>query len=124
MPLARKIGEYGEKIAVDYLLSQNYKIIDRNFHRSKGGKGEIDIVAEDGEVLCFVEVKYYQKNSLRSLAFAVDPAKQVKIIKTAQYYVFAKKIEKRYIRFDVVLMEYAGENQVEKIDLIKDAYRP
>jgi putative endonuclease len=121
MNLKQQIGEDGEQIAVEYLLSQGYKIIERNFHSRKG---EIDIIAEDGEILCFIEVKYYRQGSLRDLHLAVDRTKQQKIVMTAQKYLFMKKIEDRYTRFDVVLISCTPDNKVNSLELYKDAFRP
>jgi len=103
------------------LLSQGYKLLARNFHARNG---EIDIIAEDKDILCFIEVKYYQENSLRDLHQAVDQKKQQKIIKAAQAFLFAKKIEKRYIRFDVVLISCDAKSKVKSLELHKDAFRP
>ncbi len=48
-------GRKGEDIAVEYLKKAGYKIIDRNWHYSKNA--EIDIIAEENEILVFIEVK-------------------------------------------------------------------
>ncbi len=50
----QKIGEIGEHIAEKYLKSKGFKIIERNYTRQSG---EIDIIAQKGEILHFVEVK-------------------------------------------------------------------
>lgn len=121
MDIKQQIGEEGEKIAADYLLSQGYKIIERNFHSRRG---EIDIVAEDGEILCFIEVKYYRQGSLRDLHEAVDRNKQRKMVMTARKYLFLKKIENRYTRFDVVLISCSPDNKVNSLELYKNAFRP
>ena len=51
----REIGSGYEEMAAAYLIEQGYKIVVRNF---SGRRGEIDIIARDGEYLVFVEVKY------------------------------------------------------------------
>lgn len=51
----REIGSGYEEMAAAYLIEQGYKIVARNF---SGRRGEIDIIARDGEYLVFVEVKY------------------------------------------------------------------
>lgn len=50
----RKIGDLGEKIACDFLVEQGFRIIERNYLRKWG---EIDIIAQKGHKLHFVEVK-------------------------------------------------------------------
>ena len=52
--MTKKFGDEGEKLARKYLKDQNYEIIDANF-RTKFG--EIDLIAKDGDVFVFVEVK-------------------------------------------------------------------
>lgn len=121
MNIKQQSGQQGERVAVDYLLSQGYKILERNYHSRFG---EIDIIAEDKNILAFIEVKYYQENSLRNLYEAVDQDKQKKIIKTAEKYLFEKKIVDKFTRFDVVLIEFSRNDQINKIDLIQDAFRP
>lgn len=110
-----KIGNTGEDLAEQHLIQQGYIIRERNyraFHK------EIDIIAEDGDVLAFIEVKYYKKNSLRDLHFAVDKAKQRNIVAAARHYLAKHEIIDRYTRFDVVLIEQDGP-----IELYKDAFR-
>lgn len=55
----RKTGTFYEEMAARYLESKGYKILDRNYHCRAA---ELDLIALDGECLCFVEVKY-RKNA-------------------------------------------------------------
>ena len=48
-------GKYGEEIAVNYLIKNGCKIVEKNYRFSR--YGEIDIIALDGSILCFIEVK-------------------------------------------------------------------
>ena len=120
----RVIGAKGEKIAADFLLSQGYQIITRNYTCRSG---EIDLVTAeklpDKKVLAFVEVKYYKENSLRPLRAAVNPAKQKRIIRAARHYLQAGKLNDSYVRFDAVLISFSPNNAVQNIELIKDAFR-
>lgn len=54
MTYQKQIGKIGEDFAADYLIRQNYQVLDRNFSVRYG---EIDLVALDGDSLVFVEVK-------------------------------------------------------------------
>lgn len=97
------IGASGEKLAAAYLIDQGYTILKRNFRFGK--KGEIDIIALDGEVLVFVEVK-----SRSSLAYgppeaAVTPAKQRALRRIATAYCYINGVRDRECRFDVVAIE-------------------
>lgn len=71
------VGKAGEDFVANYLRSQGYIIIKRNWRDSR--YGELDIVAENRECIAFVEVKTRQKNSLVSGIEAVDFAKQQRI---------------------------------------------
>lgn len=68
------VGKAGEDFVANYLRSQGYIIIKRNWRDSR--YGELDIVAENRECIAFVEVKTRQKNSLVSGIEAVDVYKQ------------------------------------------------
>jgi putative endonuclease len=96
------IGKEGENRAVETLKAAGMSIIARNF-RSR--QGEIDIIALDGEILVFVEVKAYSKFGLESLAYSVSPKKQRRIIETAKYFLsINRQYYGRAIRFDVVFI--------------------
>ncbi|MBO6155016.1 MAG: YraN family protein [Lachnospiraceae bacterium] len=97
----RSVGAAMEDKAAAYLMSQGYRILDRNF-RCK--IGEIDIIGEEDNNLCFVEVKYRKDRYFQGSAeAAVNIHKQCKICKTSDYYRMVKHISPdRNIRFDVV----------------------
>jgi len=118
----RALGNIGEQLAAEYLISQDYEILVKGY---RWKHGEIDIIAQDKtcakKVLAFIEVKYYKVNSLRNLRTAVSAAKQKHIVRTAERYLREHRITDSYVRFDVVLISYTSTAQ--KIDLIKDAFR-
>lgn len=96
----RSIGNIGEDIAVKWLVkNKNYNILDRNYST---GYGEIDIIAEDGKALVFIEVKFRNGTDFGYPYEAVNKNKQCRICKAALQYV-----QKKYntadinIRFDV-----------------------
>ena len=96
----RKTGQEQEVKAACFLKTQGYQILERNY-RCK--KGEIDLIAREGQYLVFVEVKY-RKNARNGYPEeAVDTRKQKKIRETAAYYVYKNRIpEYTPMRFDVV----------------------
>jgi len=97
-----KLGEKGENRAVEALEEAGMSVIARNF-RSR--MGEIDVIALDGEVLVFAEVKAWSKFGLESLAHSVGLQKQRKIIETAKYFLsMHRQYYRRAIRFDVVFV--------------------
>lgn len=94
-------GNIGEEIATKYLISQNYIIMDRNFHARNG---EIDIIAKekDTKEIVFIEVKARSNNHYGKPRDAVDQNKVKHIYQTAQYYIYLKKLEKEFMRFDII----------------------
>lgn len=96
----RRQGQYGEDIAVQYLLQRGYRIAERNVH--VGRIGEIDIVAWDGDVLVFVEVKFRRSLRYGEPEAAITWKKQEALRRAAEGYCFAKEIVGVECRFDVV----------------------
>lgn len=96
----RSVGAAYEKLAGEYLLQHGYRILTYNF---RCRLGEIDIVAEEGGYLVFVEVKYRKTDAKGHPLEAVDARKQRMICKTAAYYCRTHGIEGTApCRFDVV----------------------
>ncbi len=77
-------GKYGEDIAVNFLIKNGYKILERNYHFSR--YGEIDIIALDKNTLCFVEVKTRSSNRFGTPLEAITKTKLDKIKKSAYSY--------------------------------------
>jgi putative endonuclease len=95
-------GRSGEDAAASYLEEKGIKILEKNF---RGRKGEIDIVALDGDTLIFVEVKAWASYGIDALEYAIDAKKRHKIIETSKYFLSLHR-EYRYmaIRFDVIFV--------------------
>ncbi len=83
-------------MAVDFLISRGFTILDRNFHTRFG---EIDIIALKENILHFVEVKYSKKYEA---IYKIDAAKLRKIIKSADIYMSKKGLNMDY-QFDAVI---------------------
>lgn len=107
-------GRTGENIATRYLQNIGYEVIERNFSCRQG---EIDIIAKDHNEIVFVEVKTRSNLLYGKPAEAVTQTKKNHIEKVAQYYLYIKKLEKEYIRIDVIEI-YVNKNQY-KINHIK-----
>lgn len=112
---AKKIGNFAEELACNYLIEQNLKLIIRNYYCRLG---EIDLIMQDKDDLVFIEVRYRNNILFGSGAESVTTSKQAKLIKTAQFYLQQKKlIDKISCRFDVVSVI-----NKEKIEWIKNAF--
>ncbi len=108
MTLATKnLGNAGENFAANYLESRGYKIIARNF---RVRSAEIDIIAEIGGVIVFVEVKTRSNIRHGLPAEAVNFRKQKKIIEAASVFLQDETYAERACRFDVVEVYSSGRN--------------
>ena len=87
--MSRKLGNLAEDKAVNFLLNDNFKILDRNFYSRFG---EIDIIALKDDVLHFVEVKSGKDEPI----YKITPSKISKIQKTIQFYLNKTKLDFDY----------------------------
>ncbi|WIW71826.1 YraN family protein [Anaerosinus gibii] len=95
----REFGIQGEKIAADYLLAKNYKILKCNY---KIKLGEIDLIAKKGSLITFVEVKTRKSLNYGVPSQAVNWKKQRKIIQVAQVYISTIEEENYHFSFDII----------------------
>ena len=96
----RIVGGLYEQRAMNYLLKNEFCIIDTNY---RCRLGEIDIIAIKDEILRFIEVKYRKNNSFGEPYEAVTKSKQRKIIKTARWYLnLNAKYQNSLCSFDVI----------------------
>ena len=116
--LKNLLGRLGEEAAIDFLLKKGYSIREKNFRNQLG---EIDIIANDGDVLCFIEVKARNSDELGSPFESVTLSKQRQIGRVALSYLKWKGHHDVQSRFDVVAV-YLDENSHPNIDLIQNAF--
>lgn len=91
-------GAWGESQAARYLKKKGYRIVEKNFSCRFG---EVDIIAQKGECLIFVEVKLRKDDSHGQAREFVTAQKQQRILRTAETYL-AMTLEELQPRFDVV----------------------
>lgn len=117
--MTQKLGKNGEQFVVQFLQKQQFKIITCNY---KKFFGEIDIIAQQKNILAFVEVKARQ-NSKVSLHSLITPSKQQKIIKVAQTFIQEHEISlhNTTVRFDVALV-HMQDNQAPELTYITNAF--
>ena len=111
-------GKLGEDLAVEYLTSKGYEILERNWrNRHK----EIDIIAKDGQELVIVEVKARQTDEYGEPDIAVTKKKQRMLIAAANAYILKNGLDTE-TRFDIIsIVAKEGEPQIEHIE---DAFLP
>jgi len=113
----RQRGTSGEDAAAEYLRNYGYRILERNY---RFRRGEIDIVAQDGATLVFVEVKARHSKEFGTPEEGVTYRKRNQLRKIARGYLFDRNIGDRACRFDVIGIEY--ENGSPHLRHIKDAF--
>ena len=104
-----RLGELGESIAAKHLTEAGYRLVLSNFkvpvgRNSRGAQvtGEIDVIALDGDLLCFIEVKTRRSDEFTPIAANVDLRKQRQITRTAKIYRRMFGVYEMEYRFDVV----------------------
>ena len=86
MAAHNELGQWGENLATEYLRSKGYVIIDRDW---RSGHRDLDIIAEDDDVVVFVEVKTRRNNFFGEPEEAIDFRKQRSLQQTINHYVKA-----------------------------------
>lgn len=111
---SKAVGMRYEERAAQYLAENGYRLLARNY-RCK--RGEIDIIAKDGQYLCFVEVKFRKEGKFGGALGAVNVSKQQKISRTALYYLAEHGYtDNTPCRFDVLGVT------ADHMELIKNAF--
>lgn len=118
-----RTGIQGETAAYLFLRSHGYRIVATNF-RVPQNRGEIDLIAWDGETLCFIEVKTRTGEGLTPPEAAVDAAKRSHIRAVARAYLRHVPGEQHSAcRFDIVTVTYVDSGSQPRLKLIKGAFR-
>ncbi len=107
---ARELGRTGEGLARRYLERKGFRVVAESYRLHRG---EIDLVARDGETLVFVEVKTRRGPGLGLPEEAVTPAKQRQIRRVAREYLIEKGLGDVICRFDVLAVERAADGAYE-----------
>ena len=120
-----QLGARGEELAAEYLAQNGYRIVISNFtvpvgRNSRGAQvtGEIDLIALDGETLCFVEVKTRRSDEYLAPTVNVDLRKQRQIIRTAKVYRRIFNIWQREYRYDVVSI-VMPDSSLPRVEILK-----
>lgn len=112
------LGQAGEEAAANYLKKRGFHLLQTNFSCMLG---EIDIVAMDGPCMVFVEVRTKSVNSFVLPQESITGKKKRKLKQVASFYLLAKNIKDKPLRFDVIAVSVGPDGQVENIDHIVNA---
>ncbi|MCP9448504.1 MAG: YraN family protein [Nitrospira sp.] len=97
-----RFGRASELMAEQFLRAKGYRILERNLRTSLG---ELDLVADDGGVLVFVEVKARATEAFGGALLAVGRRKQEKLVRLASQYTAQRRLSDRRCRFDVIAVQ-------------------
>jgi putative endonuclease len=114
----RGVGQRWERLAERHLKKAGYRIRDRNVRMKVG---EIDIVAEEKGVLCFIEVKGRSSLAFGAPAEAITLEKQRRLYRAAEIYLQRERLRDSICRFDVVAI--LGEGRGRTVEILRDAFR-
>lgn len=108
----RALGELGERLAAEHLTAKGYRIRERNFRTAAG---EIDIVAEAGGVLAFVEVRCRRGSSMGTAAESLSPAKQRRMVEMAGAYGQARDDLPQQWRIDLIAIDFGSDGRLASL---------
>lgn len=111
----KKSWDIGEIMAINYLKTKWYQILETNF--KFGIIGEVDIVTKYWNLYIFVEVKYRKNDRFWTWEESINYGKKQKLRKTINYYCLTKKIDLEKARFDVITILWNEINHYESIEL-------
>jgi len=123
-----RIGQIGEELAARFLQKEGYHLVATNFKtpvgRDRRGAqvtGEIDLIALDADVLCFVEVKTRSSDDFASPLAAVNLRKQRQIIRAARMYRKIFRLQSIKVRYDIISI-VLPQNSRPTIELFKNYF--
>lgn len=116
----KSLGDNYEDRAVTLIKQEGLRLLARNF---RGKTGEIDIIAQDGAQLVFVEVRARNNSKFASAANSVNARKQQRIVRTAQLFL-QRRLEYANMpcRFDVIAFEPPQSATGSRIRWIRSAF--
>ncbi len=116
----RRLGQRAETLVAERLRDAGYTILDRNWR--PGPEGELDLVAQHGATVVFVEVRARRgplEAAVEAALDSVNPAKRQRLIRLAEAYLAAHQWQDRPWRITVVAVAFEGETVA--MEIIKDA---
>jgi len=117
-PSRRALGEVGERLAAQHLVAKGYRIRERNFRTREG---EIDIIAQHGDMLAFVEVRCRSGNAMGTAGESLTPAKQRRMVGLAEAYGQRRDGLPERRRIDVIALDFGAGGRLLSLEHIEGA---
>jgi len=114
-----QLGAIGEDAAMRVLRRRGYRIRDRNL---RCPMGELDLVAEDGGTLVFLEVKTRSTSDYGGPFEAISPLKRRRLQRLAVYYLATRRLMDRPCRFDAVSVSVDPAGRIRGVEVLVDAF--
>lgn len=112
------LGCRGEQLAAKELTRRGYEIVARNW---RCGAGEVDLVARDGQVWAFVEVRTRRGREYGTPEESLTVAKRARMIEVAQSYLAEHELEGVDWRVDVVAVEMDDAGRLLRVEVYESA---
>jgi putative endonuclease len=113
----QKLGKHGERLAIKKIKALGYKVLDKNY---RCPLGEIDLIAQDGQYIVFVEIKTRKGRPTSYAKEAITYRKKQRLSKIALYYLKHKGLIGRKARFDVIAI--CIDDKSVEFEIIHDAF--
>lgn len=117
--IRKVIGRRGEELAAEYLITKGWKLIARNWSTKVG---ELDIVADDGTQLIFIEVRTTTSQQYGLGFQSVNYRKQQQVRRLALQFVQQQNKGHLPIRFDVISVLLSKEGQLIDIKHLEGVF--
>lgn len=111
-----ELGKIGEQLAIDFLIKNDYRILEKNYRYLKA---EVDVIAQKGEVLAVVEVKTRSTDYFGNPQDFVNPKKIQLLLSAIDHYVTEKDLDVE-VRFDIIAIIHQKDKT--KIEHLEDAF--
>lgn len=109
-PTTTERGRRGEDLAAQHLLREGYEILERNYRIRQG---EIDLIAREGDLLCFVEVRSRQSAEHGHPLETIGSRKRQRLVRAARHYLATRGPADVFTRFDVISIVYEPELELQ-----------
>lgn len=111
-----ELGKKGEQLAVDFLEQKGYLIIERNY---RFDKAEVDIIAQQKDILAIIEVKTRSTTDFGNPQDFVKPKQIKNLVKAVDEYVIVNNLDVE-VRFDIIAIVKNGKQF--DIEHLEDAF--